>query len=229
MERKLTGGDETDNRNEELCELIRQNDPYALTELLENNEGLIFQLAQSMETAHDLEDCHYGGIEFEDIIQEGRIALIEAAQSFDKEADTKFSTFAYVVIRNAMHDLCRKADASFEKRLARHGRIRVFLDKPQDDDNDDPEYERVQDGRVHDLIGDEAVLRVMIQKMHNRLKLLPPRERKIIMYRYGIGSLQEKTVSETAAYFHLTDKHVRIIESRALASLRVGMNDGKVI
>ena len=49
---------------------------------------------------------------------------------------------------------------------------------------------RITDGRIHDTIGDEAVLRVMIQKMRNRLELLPLRELRLLMYRYGIDYLE---------------------------------------
>ena len=84
-------------------------------------------------------------------------------------------------------------------------------------------------GEWSDPVGDEAVLRVMIQKMHNRLEVLPPRERRLLMYRYGIESLEYKTIAETAAFFHLTQKYLRIIEARALDKLREGMNDGKIL
>ena len=50
--------------------------------------------------------------------------------------------------------------------------------------------ERITDGRIHDPIGDEAVLHVMIQKMRNRLELLPLRELRLLMYRYGIDYLE---------------------------------------
>ena len=49
------------------------------------------------------------------------------------------------------------------------------------------------------------------------------------MYRYGLESLQYKTIAETAAFFHLTEKHMRAIEERSLSKLRAGMNDGKIL
>ena len=49
------------------------------------------------------------------------------------------------------------------------------------------------------------------------------------MYHFGISSLEFKSVSETAAYFHLTEKYLKIIEAGALKTLRDGMNDGKII
>ena len=101
-------------------------------------------------------------------------------------------------------------------------------DNPVDEDGL-PVAEKIADGRIHDPVGDEAVLRVMIQKMRNRLVLLPEREQRLLMYRYGIDSLEYKTIAETAAFFHLTEKYLRIIETRALEVLREGMNDGKIL
>ncbi|MBR5992714.1 MAG: sigma-70 family RNA polymerase sigma factor [Lachnospiraceae bacterium] len=229
MERKITDIDETEKRNRELCELVKQNDLYAQTEILLLNEGLISQLARSLEVAHDLDINHYGGIELDDILQEGRFALLEAAKIFDENEDVKFSTFAYTVAGNAMRDLCRKGDSSFERQLANHGIVQVFLDDNPVDEDGVPEAEKVRDGKGRDPVGEEAVLRVMIQKMRNRLVLLPPRERRLLMYRYGIQSLEYKTIAETAAFFHLTENYLRLIEKRALDVLREGMNDGKIL
>ena len=43
--------DETEKHNRELCELVKQNNLYAQTEILLLNEGLISQLARSLEIA----------------------------------------------------------------------------------------------------------------------------------------------------------------------------------
>lgn len=83
MERKLTKAERKDRRNKELCILAKENDLYAQTRLLLENEGLIVQLAKSLELAHELDINHYGGIELDDILQEGRFAMLEAAMQFE--------------------------------------------------------------------------------------------------------------------------------------------------
>ncbi|MBP3261801.1 sigma factor-like helix-turn-helix DNA-binding protein [Pseudobutyrivibrio sp.] len=74
-----------------------------------------------------------------------------------------------------------------------------------------------------------AVLRVMIQKMQNRLKDLPPRLQRLLAYRYGFGMAECKSINEAATFFHLTENYLKAIEKKALAELRDGMNDGKII
>ena len=71
--------------------------------------------------------------------------------------------------------------------------------------------DRISDGR-HDSTGNLAVLYVMLEKMHNRLVLLPKRQQRLLAYHYGLGLLDCNTISENAAYFHLTEKYVEEIE-----------------
>lgn len=229
MERRLTNAERKDRHNRELCTLAKQGDPAAQTELLLENEGLMVQLAKSLEVMHDLDVNHYGGIELDDLLQEGRLAILEAAVSYDVNSDTKFSTYASTVMRNTMRDLCRKAASSFERQLADNGIPQVFLNDDPVDGDGVPECEKVQDGRIRDPAGDEAVQIVMVQKLYNRLKALPVREKKVIIRRYGIGEPEPLTVPEAAAYFHLSDKLLLNIEKHALKILMAGMNDGEIL
>ena len=43
-------------------------------------------------------------------------------------------------------------------------------------------------------------------------------EQKILNYRYGLISKEEKSISETATYFHLTERHMHSIEENALGN-----------
>jgi len=45
----------------------------------------------------------------------------------------------------------------------------------------------------------------------------------------SLGTLECKTISETAAYFHLTEKYVSVIEADALKTLKNVMNDYKIV
>ena len=49
------------------------------------------------------------------------------------------------------------------------------------------------------------------------------------MYRYGLSVLECKTISETAAFFNLTEKYAEEIEKKTLKTLRDGLNDGKIL
>lgn len=229
MEKRLTKAEKKDLRNRKLCLLAKANDLEAQTRLLCENEGLIVQLAKRLEIAHELDIHHYGGIELDDILQEGRFAMLEAAKLYDTSSTTKFTSFAYTIMKNAMSDLCRKADSSFERNLAKKGIVQVFLNDTVKDSDGVLVCETIPDSRQSDPVGNLAVLHVMLEKMYNRLELLPARQRRIISYHYGLYTLEFETIERTAAYFHLTENLILAIEKQALDTLRVGMNDGKII
>jgi len=216
-----------DARNRQLCELVKLNDLRAETKLLLANEGLIVRIAADLEASLNIEENHFGGIERDDILQEGRIALLTAAKEFDPTRENKFSTYAYVVVRRKMLDLCEKGFSSFEKDLWEDGVIQVFLDENPIDDDGIPLVETISYEGMD--TGSLAVLHVMLEKMNNRLKMLPDRERRILIYHFGIGALEGETIARTAAYYHYTEDMIRAIEKNALKKLRDGMNDGKII
>ena len=78
-------------------------------------------------------------------------------------------------------------------------------------------------------VGEEAVRRITVLKMLNRLAQLPLREQMVLTYRYGLKDGEYKTIPETAAYFHLSERHLRRIEAVALKKLRKGMYDGQMV
>ena len=90
------------------------------------NEGLIVQLASRVEVLYDIDINNCGGVEKADIIQEGRIAMLRAAQTYKEDDTVKFSTYAYTVMENAMKDLCKKGISAFEKRMIDSGLHRFF-------------------------------------------------------------------------------------------------------
>ena len=221
--------DEKDIQNRNLCKRIKENDLLAETTLLMENEALIVQLATSLEIQYDLDINHWNGIEKEDIIQEGRIAMLRAAQTFDLDSTTKFSTYAYTIVKNAITDLCRKGISAYEARMINSGLTQVFLYEDYSSNEFEIHITETIPDKEFDPTARLAVLHVMLQKMHNRLMILPYRQRRLLAYHYGLGTLQCNSISETAAYFHLTENYLKEIEAKALATLRDGMNDGKIL
>lgn len=61
------------------------------------------------------------------------------------------------------------------------------------------------------------------------MELLPEREQRVMMYHLGIGVMKANTISKTAAYFHLSERYMRLIEKNGLAKMREMMNDGKIV
>lgn len=76
-----------------LCEKIAKGDEKAKKELVEKNLRLVVSVAKHYQ------NC---GLSFEDLIQEGSIGLMKAADKFDLSKGFRFSTFAPWWIRQAI-------------------------------------------------------------------------------------------------------------------------------
>lgn len=69
-----------------------------MTKLVEDNMGLVFSIANSFGNQGDSED----------LIQEGSVGLIKAAEKFNPKLNNKFSTYAFYCIRNEILKYLKK-------------------------------------------------------------------------------------------------------------------------
>lgn len=74
--------------NEELCILYQQGDKDALTVLSMKNERLLYSRAYKQYKSFNHK------LDLDDLIQFGYLGLIEAANKFDTEKGTKFTTYS---------------------------------------------------------------------------------------------------------------------------------------
>jgi RNA polymerase primary sigma factor len=85
-----------------------------------------------------------------------------------------------------------------------------------------------EDSKLEDFIGDvrhaspyaDVERDMMSEYLMKILQTLPPRERKVIRMRYGIGLDRTYTLDEVGRYFSITRERVRQIEAAALRKLR---------
>ena len=168
----------------------------------------------------------WDSIDADDLMQVGRIALLSAKRKYDASRGTRFSTYAYSAVRNAMSKLCDKSEETFERVNERDGLSRLWM-------NDGKSREVSSEGTVnvsfHDRTGRDALMHVTLTKMKRRFDRLSRKQQRVLWRRYGLGDLDAETVSETAKYFHLAKSSLRKIEAEALANLREMMEDGKII
>ena len=62
-------------------------------ELVEKNMGLVYYIARSFQKSTT------GGIEYDDLVQEGMVGLVKAARAFDESKGILFSTYAWNCIK----------------------------------------------------------------------------------------------------------------------------------
>ena len=125
-----------DTRNRELIKRYREGAKNALSDLCRENTGFVRKVA------HDYYGMYGSDLSEDDLIQEGYIGLIKAADMYDTENDAKFLTYAWwhifqrvtaaninqgFAIRvptNVMNEVGKlmKADALFQQK---HGEERI--------------------------------------------------------------------------------------------------------
>lgn len=91
----------------EIVYRIRENDDDAVEIMLEKYEPIIMSFARKYYS-----QLKYHGVELSDVVQEGRIAVIKAINSYDPDGQTKFYTYVSICIDRHLITYCRNITAA---------------------------------------------------------------------------------------------------------------------
>ena len=148
----------------------------------------------------------------EDLISIGTIGLIKAVNTFQVERNIKLATYASRCIENEILMHLRKSSQ------LRH---EVSIDDPLNVDWDGNEL------LLSDLLGSEPdavnqdiereAERTMLRSAVDRLS---PRERTIMVLRFGLGSAKEHTQKEVADHLGISQSYISRLEKRIIHRLR---------
>jgi RNA polymerase primary sigma factor/RNA polymerase sigma factor len=138
-----------------------------------------------------------GDISYEEALQAGRIGLWRAIEGYDPMRGTALSTYAWVAIYRQIH---RRA-----KELRRETPVAV---------QELPTLWEVADPR------EELERKLTRSVLHDLVGQLPPRLRRVVVGRYGLGEQPPCTLKELGAELGLSRERVRQLEQEALAWLR---------
>ena len=156
--------------------------------LLRKNERLIH---------HILRRQRIGGIEYEDLIQEGRIALWQSILHFDPGRGCAFSTYAWSAICHQFWHYEAQADQS-----CGDDEIEEWLDLP---------------GQAEAAWQEQQVWR----SIQEGLECLPERSRRVIELAYGFGAEWPHSLAEIGREWGISRERVRQLRNNALVSLRL--------
>ena len=169
--------------------------------LIKENQGLVISIAKRYVNKHVL---------IEDLIQEGFLGLIAAAERFDTERGCQFSTYAVYWIRYYISRAVRKATKGYES---------LYLDKSMGEDGDSTLVESIMDEN-EPLSYEVAEQNEQIQFVAEMVSCLKPKERRIVELRFGLNSEIEHSFEEIGELLNLSKERVREIEVKALKRLR---------
>ncbi len=204
--------------NTELCALAQAGSIDARDLLLENMLPEIRKLAGHSNFTR-MPDRQGLGVDTDDLIQEGCIALLKAIDTYDSSKADKFEKYAGTVMSNVMNDLIRSCRKQYEQRMVEADHERIRLDGICFGDDTLHYSETIS----HPLALNPEQIYIMketLQELHAALRSISARERSYLHYRYGFIDDMEHTLKDTAAHFHLTVSRARNTERKALGNVR---------
>lgn len=191
--------------NEELCASALRGDAGARNELVENNLGFIRKTANELwSSQRELNSDLL--LDREDLEQEGALGLLRCVDTFDPESGGKFLSYAAPAVRNAMLDSIRERSRTFE---VQNIGSRISLESAA----------LYGTGKTPEQLYLE---RESFEELHVALGRIEPRERGYIEYRFGFDDEDtERTLTQTARHFHLSESRARMTERQALDDVRL--------
>ena len=182
---------------------MESGDEGAKTLLIERNLRLVVFIARRFENT---------GINLEDLISIGTIGLIKAISTYRRDKNIKLATYASRCIENEILMYIRKIS---------NQKAEVSLDEPINMDYDGNEL------LLSDILGtdEDMILRPMeddvdLRLLRQAVEELPPREKKIVLMRYGLQGYQELTQKEVAEKLGISQSYISRLEKRIMLRLK---------
>ena len=191
-----------EKEEEKYVKLMLNGDMEARNKLIEHNLRLVAHIVKKFDTKENIND---------DLISIGTIGLIKGIDTYKDNKKTKITTYAARCIQNEIlmyfrankrsnNDVSLSDSIGFDKEGNEINLIEVIQDKTID---------------LDDFISTKD----NIELLKNYLNLLTPREKKIIIKRYGLNNEDEKTQKEIAKEMRISRSYVSRIEKRALTKI----------
>ena len=148
----------------------------------------------------------------DDLISIGVIGLIKAVNSYKPHAGTALGTYAARCIEN---EILMTLRASRKYR----GDVSLQDSVGTDGEGNDITYMDIL-GTDPDDLENAVIRRVTLEKVHQVLSSLPPRERLVLELRYGITDGKQHPQHEVAEVLGISRSYVSRVEKKAIGLLR---------
>lgn len=177
--------------------------------LIEHNLRLVVFLAKKYENT---------GVDLEDLVSIGTIGLIKGINTFSKDKNIKLATYASRCIDNEILMFLRK-----NKRIKAEVSIDASLSL--DGEGNELHLEDVL-GTDKDIVSREIEENNERKIMLNEIMHLKPRDRDIMILRYGLMNNDELTQKEVAQKLGISQSYISRIEKKVIKRLKTLVNLG---
>ncbi len=195
-----------EKEEEYLC-LSEEGDQKAIDILIEHNLRLVVFLAKKYENT---------GVDLEDLVSIGTIGLIKGINTFHRGKNIKLATYASRCIDNEILMYLRKNKKTKTE-------VSIDASLSYDSEGNELHLEDVlgtEDDIVTKSIEDEDDKKIMIEE----IKRLNKRDRDILILRYGLFGVEEKTQKEVADMLGISQSYISRIEKKVIKRLKNVVN-----
>lgn len=187
---------------EELIKKMMQNDREARNKLIEHNLRLVAHIVKKFERFENNTD---------DLISIGTIGLIKGIDSFKPDKKNRITTYVARCIEN---------EILMYFRANKKNNNNVSLNDSIGYDKDGNEINLIDVIKANNVdIIEELHTKDNIESINKFLSILTPREKEIIIKRFGLFNTDELTQKEIAEELNISRSYVSRIEKRAISKV----------
>lgn len=193
----------TPEEEQQAFELLSAEPEKARDLLIVHNLRLVVYISKKFESS---------GIGIEDLISIGTIGLIKAVKTFCPDKKIKLATYASRCIENEILMFLRKSTQY---------RNEISIDEPLNIDWDGNEL-LLSDvlGTDEDIVNRDLENEADKQLLIKEIDKLPPREKQIMVMRFGLGGSKELTQKQVADLLGISQSYISRLEKRILKSMK---------
>ena len=178
-------------------------DSIAREKMIVHNLRLVIYIAKKFESSM---------VNIEDLTSIGSLGLIKAVSSFKPSKNIKFATYASRCVENEILMFLRKQS---------NKNIDISIDDALSVDSDGNELNLIDilytdEYEVSKNIESESEKQILRQSLHTLTK----REKDIIMMRFGLNGVPEKTQKEVADEIGISQSYISRLEKRIFKKLK---------
>lgn len=198
------------SKEDELSLFIRKEagDSSARDKLIEHNLRLVSHIIKKYYSSYENPD---------ELLSIGSLGLIKAVDSFKPSFGTRFATYGSKCIQNEI--------LMFFRSKKRTG-LEISINDTVDVDKDGNPLTFLDIISAPETMDHDLDFKEYIEKIRELVDtVLPPREKEIIVLRYGLKGYRPLTQREVAQHLGISRSYVSRIEKRALEILKSKFGD----